>query len=197
MRIIGNKLLEVTKLKQALVLFFFASLLFPQFNINQITHPLDDQSPVLRDKDKSYISINSDSHFEIPDMLNQFDDLPDWIDRYQLRNPMSWHLVSMGSGDVFYVFASDENSEIYSLLYSDNYWGMNSDNSFSDHWIDFTTGGSFILSFNGSAYAQSQEPIDITINGLYPEMTLEDVLLLYQNLFNIDANNWKQTIGGD
>ena len=134
------------------------------------------------------------SDYEFPD---QFDDLPDWIDRYQLRNPMSWHLVSMGSGDVFYVLASDENSEIYSLLYSDNYWGMDSNNSFSDHWIDFTTGGSFIISLNGSAYAQSQDPIDITINGLYPDMMLEDVLLLYQNLFNIDANNWKQTIGGD
>ena len=48
-----------------------------------------------------------------------------------------------------------------------------------------------------SANALAQEAIDISINGLYPEITLEDVLLLYQNLFNIDANNWKQTIGGD
>ena len=39
--------------------------------------------------------------------------------------------------------------------------------------------------------------IDITINGLYPEMTLEDILLLYNNLFNIDESNWKQTIGGN
>ena len=48
-----------------------------------------------------------------------------------------------------------------------------------------------------SANALAQEAIDISINGLYPEITLEDVLLLYQNLFNIDGNNWKQTIGGD
>ena len=73
MEIIGSKLLEVIKLKQALVLILFASLLFPQSNINQIIHPLDDKSPALRDKDKSYIVINSDSHFEIPNMLNQFD----------------------------------------------------------------------------------------------------------------------------
>ena len=134
------------------------------------------------------------SDYEFPD---QFDDLPDWIDRYQLRNPMSWHLVSMGSGDLFYLFASDENSEIYSLLYSNNYWDMNSDNTFSDHWIDFTSNGSVLFSYNGAAAALTQEPIDITINGLYPEMTLENILLLYKNLFNIDANNWKQTIGGD
>jgi len=131
------------------------------------------------------------SDYEFPD---QFDDLPDWIDRYQLRNPMSWHLVSMGSGDLFHIFASDENSEIYSLLYSDNYWGMNSDNSFSDHWIDFTNNGSVLFSYDGSANALTQEAIDISINGLYPEITLEDVLVLYQKLFNV---HWKQTIGGD
>ena len=72
-RIIGSKLLEVIKLKQALVLILFTSLLFPQSNINQIVHPLDDNSPTLRDQDKSYFMINSASHFEIPDMLNQFD----------------------------------------------------------------------------------------------------------------------------
>ena len=55
MRIIGNKLLEVIKLKQALVLILFASLLFPQFKINQITHPLDEKSSDLRDRDKSYL----------------------------------------------------------------------------------------------------------------------------------------------
>ena len=134
------------------------------------------------------------SDYEFPD---QFDDLPDWIDRYQLRNPMAWHLVSVGSGDVFNLFASDENSEIYSLLYSDNYWGMDSNNTFSDHWIDFTTTGSVLFSYNGSANALTQEPIDISINGLYPEMTIENILHLYQDLFNIDGNNWKQTLGGD
>ena len=36
--------------------------------------------------------------------------MPYWIDRYQLRNPMAWHLVSVGTGDVFYMFAEDENS---------------------------------------------------------------------------------------
>ena len=123
--------------------------------------------------------------------------IPDWIDQDNLRNPMAWHLVSMGSGDLFYLFASDENSEIYSLLYSDNYWGMDSNNTFSDHWIDFTTTGSVLFSYNGTAAALTQEPMDITINGLYPEMTIEAILLLYQNLFNIDENNWKQTIGGD
>ena len=73
MEIIGSKLLEVTKLKQALVLILFASLLFPQSNIHQIIHPLDGKSPALRDQDKSYLVLNSASHFEIPDMLNQFD----------------------------------------------------------------------------------------------------------------------------
>ena len=73
MEIIGSKLLEVIKLKQALVLILFASLLFPQSNINQIVHPLYEDSPTLRDQDKSYLVINSASHFEIPDMLNQFD----------------------------------------------------------------------------------------------------------------------------
>ena len=69
MKIIGSKLLEVIKLKQVLVLILFASLLFPQSNINQIVHPLDENSPTLRDQDKSYLVINSDSHFEIPNML--------------------------------------------------------------------------------------------------------------------------------
>jgi len=69
--------------------------------------------------------------------------------------------------------------------------------SFSDHWIDFTNNGSVLFSYDGSANALTQEAIDISINGLYPEITLEDVLLLYQNLFNIDGNNWKQTLGGD
>ena len=123
--------------------------------------------------------------------------IPDWVDQEKLRNPMAWHLVSMGSGDLFNLFASDENSEIYSLLYSDNYWGMDSNNTFSDHWIDFTSNGNVLFSYEGSANALAQEPIDISINGLYPEMTIENILLLYQNLFNIDGNNWKQTLGGD
>ena len=123
--------------------------------------------------------------------------IPEWIDQDQLRNPMAWHLVSMGAGDLFYLFASDENSEIYSLLYNDNYWSMNSDNTFSDHWIDFTNNGNALFSYDGTAAALTQEPIDITINGLYPEMTIENILSLYKNLFNIDENNWKQTIGGN
>ena len=64
-------------------------------------------------------------------------------------------------------------------------------------WIDFTNNGSILFSFNGSADAQTQQPIDITINGLYPDMTLEDLLSLYKNLFNIDESNWKQAIGGN
>ena len=103
----------------------------------------------------------------------------------------------MGSGDLFYIFASEGNNEIYSLLYSDNYWGMNSDNSFSDHWIDFTNDGSPLFSYNGAATALTQEPIDITINGLYLDMTLEDMLLVYKYIYNIDESNWEQTIGGN
>ena len=38
----------------------------------------------------------------------------------------------------------------------------------------------------------------VIFNALQQEqITLEDVLLLYQNIFYIDANYWKQTIGGD
>ena len=73
MKIIGSKLLEVIKLKQALVLILFASLLFPQFNINQLIHPLSDHSYPLGDKDKTYIQLDSYNHVEIPNMLNQYD----------------------------------------------------------------------------------------------------------------------------
>ena len=90
-----------------------------------------------------------------------------------------------------------DNNQIYSILYSDSYWGMESDNIFLDHWIDFTNYGIPLISFNGSAFSETKEPIDITINGLYPYINLEDILLLYKNLFNMDENNWKKTIGGD
>ena len=48
------------------------SLVFPQFNINHITHPLSDHSYSLGGKDKTYIQLDSDSYFEIPNMVNQF-----------------------------------------------------------------------------------------------------------------------------
>ena len=93
MRIIGNKLLEVIKLKQALVLIVFASHLFPQFNINQITHPLGEQSSDFKDKDKSYLVLNSASHFDIPIMLNQFDNSTAYFKKAIIINPN--HIISL------------------------------------------------------------------------------------------------------
>ena len=144
----------------------------------------------------SYTYVNSVLQNE--DFVSRNDNIPNWIDTNHLANPMSWHLISLGSGDVFYFVAANNGNEIYAQLYSDQYWGMSSNNNFSDHWIDFSSqSGQFILSFNSSAHAESKQPIDITINGLYPYINLEDILLLYENLFNIDENNWKKTIGGD
>ena len=45
-------------------------------------------------------------------------------------------------------------------------------------------------------WIQDWQEVDITINGLYPEITLEEVLLLYYNLYQQNESNWKQTIGG-
>ena len=45
-------------------------------------------------------------------------------------------------------------------------------------------------------WVDNWDEIDITINGLFPEASVEKVLFFYNSLFNINENSWNQTIGG-
>ena len=70
MKTIGRKLLEATKYRKTIIVFY-TSFLFSQLSISSILHPLDNSFSDLKKQDNSYILFQSESFIEIPGILNQ------------------------------------------------------------------------------------------------------------------------------
>ena len=108
----------------------------------------------------------------------QVDHYPHWGNNELLRTPIVWNLVEIGNG-IYYFVGNQGNQELYLLLNGENNWDLASSNVFIDHWIDLKSNYGQLFSFNG----------------LYPQMTIEDILAAYKVLFDIDQSTWVKTIG--
>ena len=86
MKAIGNKPLEAIKLRQALVLTLFASLLLPQNNLDHITHPLSHGYNSSIDSTESYLLLEAINHVDIEDMI------------YTFNNSLSYKTIINGYG---------------------------------------------------------------------------------------------------
>ena len=86
MRAIGIRLLEVIKLKYLFASAVFFSILFSQFNIDKITHPLNQPLGEAPDSTESYILINSINNFGLGEMLYDYNHYVSYHDTFSGYN---------------------------------------------------------------------------------------------------------------